>query len=127
MSVAFRQLRVYLRGAFVLIVAIAVVVILLENRANTVSFWFFGLTDEQRPINVVWLIVCTSAGTLVAWWAVALAWRLRHDIRELRGARALDEAAKTLDKRAEALDQREKRIDDKVRRAIGEDGDSVGD
>ncbi|MGD2111275.1 MAG: hypothetical protein PVI86_18000 [Phycisphaerae bacterium] len=128
MSVAFKQFRVYVRGAIVVAVALAIVLVLVKNRNHAVRFWFFGLTDDTQPLNVVWLLLCTAAATLITWWVTALGWRLVRDVRELKRERAVKEAAATLDKRTAALNEQEKRIDDKLRRAIGEtDEDSQED
>ena len=34
--------------------------VLYENRANYVEVWFFGLTDESKKVNVVWLMLSTA-------------------------------------------------------------------
>ncbi len=119
MSVAFRQLGVYVRGAIVLVVAAAIGLVLFKNRGNEVSFWFFGLTGDTE-INVVWLILCTAAGTLVTWWALSLGRGIWRDMREVKQVRAIDKAASKLDIRTAELEERERRIDEKLRRAIDE-------
>ena len=126
MSVAFKQLRVYVRSVFILTVTVAVGLVLFKNRNHEVSFWFLWLTDDAKPINVVWLILCTGVGTLVTWWAFSLGWGLWRDAREVKRLRAVDEAASKLDKRTTELDERERRIDEKLRRAITDD-ERVGD
>jgi hypothetical protein len=117
-----KQLKVYARGALVLIVVVAVGLVLFKNRSNAVSIWFFGLTDEAMPVNVIWLILFTAASTLVAWWTFRLGWGLWRDIRKMKRLRALDGAAKRLDERAAELGQCERGADGKLRRA-----DSNGD
>ncbi len=119
MSVAFKQLGVYVRGAIVLVVAAAIGLVLFKNRGNEVSFWFFGLTGDTE-INVVWLTLCTAAGTLVTWWALSLGRGLWRDMREVKHVRAIDKAASKLDIRTSELEERERRIDEKLRRASEE-------
>ena len=127
MKLASSRLRLYVRGGSVLIVVVAVALVLFKNRAHEVRFWFFGLTDPSRPINVVWLIVCTAAATMIFWWVAVLAWRLGRELRDLRHRRALEGMTKKLDERAAALNERERRVDDKLRRAIMDDGKQGGD
>jgi len=125
-SVAFRQLRVYVRGIIILTVAVAIALVLFKNRDHTVSVWFFGLTDDAEQINVVSLMLCTAAGTLVSWWALSLAWALWRDMREVKRLRTIDGARKVLDQRAAELKERERRVDGKLQEAIAkeqEDGD----
>ncbi len=122
MSVAFKQLGVYVRGVFILVVAVAISLVLFKNRGNEVSFWFFGLTGDTE-INVVWLILCTAAGTLVTWWALSLGRGLWRDMRDVKQVQAIDKAANKLDKRTTELEARERRIDEKLRQAIEENGE----
>lgn len=119
-SVAFRQLRVYVRLAVIVLVALAIGLVLFKNRAHRVEFWFFGLTDTARPINVIFLMVCTAAGTLATWWTLRLARGIWRDLREVERARDIDQANRVLHKRATELEERERRIDAKLQDAIGE-------
>ena len=121
MSVAFKQLRVYVRSVFVLVVVVAVSLVLFKNRNHEVSFWFLWLTDDTQKINVVWLILCTAGGTLVTWWALSRGWGLWREMRQVKRLRAVDEATTKLDKRAVDLDERERRIDEKLRGPIADD------
>ena len=124
MSVAFKQLRVYLRGAVVLIVVVGIGLVLVNNRHHEVTVWFFGLTDVTKPVNVVYLMLCTAAGTLIGGWTLSLVRGLRRDIREVRRQRAVDQMTKALDERAVALEDRERRVDEKLKQAIGEDSET---
>ncbi len=127
MNLAFKQLRVYVRGALVLVVIAVVALILVQNRGNEVPFWFFWLRDPSRPVNVVWLIVCTAVATLIVRWTLVLGLRLWRDLRELQRLRAVEGVSKKLIDRAATLDERERRIDDKLHRAIAENDERVGD
>jgi len=122
-SVAIKQIRVYVRGALVVIVALAVVLVLFKNRSHAVQFWFFGLTDDTKPINVVWLLLCTAVATLVAWWVVLLGWRLVREVRTIQRERAITHVSAAIDKRASELDERERRIDRKVHEALTDNED----
>jgi uncharacterized membrane-anchored protein len=118
MGVAFRQLRVYVRLVIVLVVALGVGLVLVQNRGNAAPVWFFGLTDAQTPVNVVWLMLCTAAGTLISWWVLSLAWGLWRDMREVKRQHAENQAKEELGRRMAALDERERRLDEKLKRAI---------
>lgn len=126
MSVAFKELRVYVRSVFVLVVIVAVGLVLFKNRNHEVSFWFLWLTDDAKPVNVVWLILCSGVGTLVTWRAFSRALGLWRDIREVKRLRAVDKVTSRLDKRTTELDERERRIDEKLQSAIADD-EQTGD
>ena len=121
MSVAFKQFRVYLRVGIVLTVALAVGLVLFQNRNHRVAFWFFWLTDTAEPINVIYLMVCTAVGALASWWALWLARGVWRDWRELALARKADRASNWLNQREANLDERERRLDEKVQGSISEE------
>ena len=123
MSVAGKQFGVYVRFAVVAVAVAAVAMVLVKNRNHTVSVWFYGLTDDTKPINVVWLMLCTAAATLVVWWILALGWGLVRDFREVRRLRAITDASRSVEQRHAELDERERRIDDKLHRAVKEEGE----
>ena len=126
MSVAFRQLGVYVRGAIVLVVAAAIGLVLFKNRGNEVSFWFFGVTEDGTQINVVWLMLCTAVGALLSWWVFSFGWGLWRDLREVKRQQAMDRVTKELAQREAELDERDRRIDQKLKRAITQE-DEPGD
>ncbi len=121
MKLAFKRLKLYGRGGLIVAVLGVVGLVLLKNRGHAVAFWFFGLTDDERPVNVVWLILCTSAATLVSWWVLSLGWGLLRDMREVHRLRALSDATKELSQRATDLQERERRVDERLKRALAED------
>jgi uncharacterized membrane-anchored protein len=125
-TVAFKQLRVYVRGAVILVAALAIVLVLVKNSGHTVRFWFFGFTDDTKPVNVVWLLLCTAIAALVVRWVFSLGWGLLRDVREVKRQRAIDQVTGTLQQRGAELDDQERRIDEKLRRAIA-DEEEVGD
>ena len=118
MTLALKRFKVYVRSTLIVVVAVAIGLVLLNNRDNVVSFWFFGLTDESRPLNVIWLMLCTAAGTLVSWWVFSFGWGLWRDMREVKRQQTMDEVAKGLAKRQAEMDERDRRIDEKLERAI---------
>jgi hypothetical protein len=123
MSIALKQFRLYFRVTVILAVALAVGLLLFNNRDHKVVFWFFGLTDSKTPTNVVVLIAYTALLTLASWWTLSLARGLWRDLRAVERARDASQAGKILEQRAAELDERERRVDDKVHDAIiAEDG-----
>jgi type VI protein secretion system component VasK len=124
MAHAIKRIKVYSRLTLLGIVAVLVAIILIKNRNNEVAFWFFGLTDEQEQVNVVWLMVCTAAATLLVWWVLSLGWRLWRDIRELRRLEESKRVKEALNQRERELQERERRIDEKVQEAIERETDA---
>jgi hypothetical protein len=95
MGLAFKQLGVYVRVACLVVLLAAILLILFKNRNNEVRVWFFGLTDPNRPLNVVPLILSTAATTLLVWRILGLGHGLWKDIRELQQSRLLRELAES--------------------------------
>lgn len=122
MKLAFKRATLYLRICVLVVVGGAIALTLFKNRNNDVSVWFFGLTDTEQKINVVWLMLCTSVGTLIAWWAASLVWGLIRDARELRNVDAAKHAAESAREREKSLDDRERQLKRKFA-----DGDASGD
>lgn len=114
MSLAFRQLKVYLRIALVVLIGVGVALVLFKNRAYEVRFWFFGLGDATEPVNVVWLMLCTAIGTLLTWWGLSIGWGLIRDRRELKRLRANADLVSAQAKREAELTEREKRLQEKL-------------
>lgn len=115
MSLALRRVKAYSQVAFVVLIVGATGLVLFQNRSNTVRFWFFGLTDEAKPVNVVWLLLWTASSTLlvarVFWFARGL-WR---NMRELRRLEQAAEAAEAQKQRAAEIERRERRLDEKLK------------
>ncbi len=124
MTLAIQRLKVYLRTIAVALVVVVVGLVLFKNRANTVEVWFFGLTDETKKINVVWLMLSTALGTLAAWRIVWFARGLWRDMREVARLKAIEETDKQHKQRAAELEERERRIEEKLKRAAASDGES---
>ena len=124
MSLAIKRLKVYLRTSIVVVVVGAIGLVLFKNRANYVEVWFFGLTDESKKVNVVWLMLSTALGTLTAWRVVWFARGLWRDMREVARLKAIEEADQKHKQRAAELEERERRIEEKLKRAAASDGES---
>lgn len=118
MSVAWKRWTVYVRGALVAAAVLAIALVLFQNRANKVAFWFFGLTDDARPVNVVWLMLGTASGTLFVWRVLRFGRGLWRDARELKRLDAVKRKKAELDRRRTDLDERERRFDDKAKQAV---------
>lgn len=116
MSLAFKQVKVYLRSGLVLMVIVTAGVVLWNNRGYSTPVWFFGLTDEAQPINVVWLIVCTATATRTAQWLLSFCWGLWRDMREVKRARATEQERKAHEQRSAELDERERRLEEMLQR-----------
>jgi len=123
MSLAVRRIKLYTKAVVVLAVALAVGTILVKNRNNTVAVWFFGLVDPERQVNVVTLLLCTAAGSVLCWWILVRALSLVRDLREVSREKQLRAASRAQEQRARELQKQEKRIDDKIQRVIGRDAD----
>lgn len=124
MTLAMKRVKVYLRTIIVVLVAGAVGLVLFKNKANYVEVWFFGLTDETKKINVVWLMLSTALGSLTAWRVVWFARGLWHDLREVARLKATEEADRQQKRRAAELEERERRMEEKLKRAAANDGES---
>jgi hypothetical protein len=124
MSLATKRFKVYLRIFIVAAVVGAIGLALFKNRSNSVRFWFFGLTRDDEPTNVVWLMLWTAGGTLTAWRVVWFARGLWRDFREVGRLAAVEEATKLHERRAAELAEREKRLDEKLKRTAASDGET---
>src|SRR3990172_13405009 len=124
MTLAIQRVKVYLRTIAVALVVGAVGLVLFKNRTNYVEVWFFGLTDEAKKVNVVWLMLSTALGTLTAWRVVWFTRGLWRDMREVARLKAIEEADRQHKQRAAELEERERRIEEKLKRAAASDGES---
>ena len=115
-SLAFKQVKVYLRSGLVLLVVVTAGIVLWKNRGYHTPVWFFGLTDEKKSISVVWLIVCTATATRTAQWVLSFCWGLWRDMREVKRARATEQERKSQEKRSAELDERERRLEEMLER-----------
>jgi hypothetical protein len=114
-SLAFKRIKVYVRGVLILAVAGAIALVLFENRANDVAFWFFGLTDETKHVNVVVVVLCTTGTTMWASRVLAFVVRFVREARELRRLAAAEQTAKDQAQREAELAERERRLEEKLK------------
>jgi len=124
MTLAIQRAKVYLRTFIVVMVVGAIVLVLFKNRANYVEIWFFGLTDESKKVNVVWLLLSTALGTLTAWRVIWFARGLWRDLREVARQKAIEETDRQHKQRVAELEQRERRIEEQLRKSAASDGES---
>lgn len=122
MSLALKQVKVYVRTAALAAVVIAVALVLFRNRHNTVAVWFFGLTDETKPVNVVWLLLSTASCTLVVTRVLSFGWGVLRELREVRRLEKEKQTEVQSKQRAADLEQREKRLDEKLKQALEGEG-----
>lgn len=118
MRLAIRTFTVYLRVVVVLLVVAAIGLILFKNRTYTVNVWLFGLTDPEKAVNVVWVILATAVSSLTLWWIVSLGRGLVHDFRELRRERELALTQQVTQQRVAELDARQQRVEEQLKHKV---------
>ncbi|MFH0981039.1 MAG: hypothetical protein V2A79_05820 [Planctomycetota bacterium] len=121
MRLALQRVKVYSRLTLIVLVILAVGAVLWKNRDHQAQVWFFWLVDTSRPINVLWLILCTALGALVAYWTLSLVWGVRRDMKKVALESALREREEGQEARAKELQEQEQRIDAKLKKAISEE------
>ena len=120
MRLAIKTFTVYLRVLVVLLVVGAIGLILFKNRSYTVNVWLFGLTDPNKSINVVWVMLATALCTLTVWWMVSLGRGLVHDLREVRRERELATTQQLTQQRVAELDARQRRVEEQLKHTVGD-------
>ena len=123
MGLAFKRAKVYVRLIVLAVTVIAVGAVLLGNRKNEVSVWFFGLIDPTESINVVWLIASTAVATLICSWVFRFSWAVLREVREVGRLQSARDLKHQQDEKEKELDQRERRLDTKLKEAIAQDFD----
>jgi len=113
MTLSWKQVKVHVRTSLIVVVAVVIAIVLFKNRNNTVSFWFFGLTDPEKKINVVHLIVSTAAATRLSWWVFSLGWGIWSDMKDLRVEQAKEREKLATQSREARLSEMERRIDNR--------------
>ncbi len=115
MSLAFRTIRVYARFSAMGVVAFLVLVVLGMNQDNRATIWFFHKFED---IPVIWLMLVTGLGSIVAAWVTRGFFRVIGEWRRLRRERELAEKFHDHKKLADGLAEQEKRIDTKLKDAL---------
>jgi len=122
-AVAFRKLRAYAKLTLMSAVGVLGALVLVKNRNHQATIWFIR---EHENINVVWLLLITGIGSVMAAWLMR---GLFHVIVELKRIRAQDESASIIreqERRSRELAEQEKRIDAKLKASL-ETPDEVSD
>ncbi len=118
MSLVLRRFKVYAK--LVLLVALAVVIglVIFFNRSHTVDVWFFA---SYQDINVVWLLICTAAGSILAWWIVTRSVNLWRDARELSREAERKKSEQQQREMATKVAETEKRLDETLKKGATEE------
>ncbi len=124
MSLAGKRVTVYLRTLIVVLVVGAIGLVLFKNRSHTAKFWFFGLTHEDTPTNIVWLMLWTSGGAIVTWRIFSFGRGLWRDLSEVAQLKASEEKDKQLKRRSAELDERVRRMEEQTKRTAVSGGES---
>lgn len=122
MSLAYRQFKVYLRVAIVVVVLVLAGLVLFQNRTHKVQIWFFGLTNPDKEVNVVWVMLWTVAITRTVWWVFSFSYGLMRDWRELKRQQVEADAKRHQERRVQELDERERKLEETMKR-VGATGD----
>ena len=115
MSLVFKQIKVYTKLSLIVALVAVILLIVRKNAPHNVDVWFFR---SYKQINVLWLILFTSVGSIVSWWVLSTTWSLWKDMRDLKHAADAKGAEEEQKRLAEKLADTEKRIDDKLADAI---------
>lgn len=118
MRVALKQIKSYSRLILVLIAAVVILIVLYMNKDYSVKFWFFGLTDTNKPVNVVWLLVSTAAATRISLWVIKLGLGMFRDFKELKRLKAVELEQNKLQQREAQVEQREQCLNEKLKQAL---------
>lgn len=117
MTLALKQLKVYLKLAAVLTILIVVLLLVIMNRKNTADIWFFRSYEQ---VNVLWLILVTAVTSVIIWWVFRKVFGVMRELKEVRQSRKAQAQMQEQRKLADELSEREKRLDEKLRQSIGD-------
>ena len=118
MNFGVKKIKAYSKLGLVAAVALVIGLVIFKNRNHEVTFWFFGTYENM---NVLWLLLCTTAGSIVAYWGFLTVFSLWKDMRELGRESAWRDREQRQRKLAEELAEQERRIDQKRSEAIQEE------
>ena len=110
MSVTLNKIKVYSKVGLVVVVALIFGLVILKNRGLRVTFWFFG---TYEGVNVLWLLACTAAGSIGAYWIALTVLSVWKDLRSVRRESALRDREQEQKRKAADLAVQERRIDQK--------------
>ena len=117
MTLALKQLKVYLKLATIIAAVAMALLVVFMNRKRTGDVWFF---HEYSDVPVLWLILVTAILAIVGWWGIRKVIGVLRDLRDLRRSREAQRKVDEQRRLAEEIAQREKRIDEKLHRSITE-------
>jgi len=118
MGLALRRIKVYCKLGLIGAIVIVLVLVVSLNRNNTADVWFFR---TYQDLNVLYLMVVTGIGSIVAFWTATRIRGVLKEAREVREAQREAERTAEQKKLADELATREKRLDEKLRRSITEE------
>lgn len=118
-----KRFFVYAKVAAFCLVALAVVVLVVQNCNYQTRFWP-GAVDRDVP--TLWLILITSILSMIVFWILSKTRRVFVELAEIRAQRAEQKAQSERERRMQELDERERRIDDKIKQAIEEKSSEPG-
>ena len=110
MSLAFKRIKVYSRLTLLCAVALVIGLVVIKNRSHEVKFWFFRTYEN---VNVLWLLLCTAAGSIITFWVFRAVFSLWRDVREVSRESAIRAERERQEKKAKELTEQEKRVDEK--------------
>ncbi|UCG32554.1 MAG: hypothetical protein JSU68_12930 [Phycisphaerales bacterium] len=120
MSLAFRKLHTYARLALMVAVAVVVALVLFKNRNHQATVWFF---HKYEDINVVWLLVITGAGSVVAAWLTRGVFQVIKEVKRMRIEEESKRILRDQATRAQQLLEQERRIDAKLKASLESKGE----
>ncbi len=118
MRLVMKRFGVYARLTAIIALAMVIGLVILQNRNNTVTVWFFATYDS---INVLWLMLVTAVASVVSWWMLTASLGLWRDMRALHQADILAEQERERSEREQKLKETEDRIDRKLSEAVKRD------
>ncbi len=103
MTLAFKRIKVYAKLTLIVVAVLIVFMVVLKNRDNVVTVWFFR---EYQAVNILWLIGCTAASTVLLWWILSATVGVWRDLRDGFDATEAERREEALKKRQAELDER---------------------
>jgi hypothetical protein len=120
-NLAFKKIAVYIKLLLLITVAVAVTAVLINNRNNTVSVWFFGLVDNKVEVNVVWVMLWSAIAALFAWWILKMTIGLARDLRTLSREEVLRKREEVVAARSKEVSDRQRRLDEQTRQVLADE------
>lgn len=96
-------------------VALLLVLVLVLNWNNRATVWFFHKFED---IPIIWLLLVTGFGAIVAAWVTKGFFRVMSDWSRLRHQAENSRKLKDQQQLANELAEQEKRIDDKIQHTL---------